>query len=258
MLREEKNNVQHQLNLQLDIDGLLKCQGRLGNAELTKPAKQPKLLPKDAYFTRLVIEDAHSRVLHSGVSQILSTIRQEYWIPQGRAVLKKVLKDCRVCRRIEGTPFAMPRMPDLPKERVARSKPFEYTGIDYFGPLYIKYFAQPTNQLSEQTEKKVWVCLFTCLTVRAIHLELVEEMSAEEFLLDLRRFIARRGMAQQVVSDNAQQFKAARSVLERAWRDVVTDKEVKEFTAYQGIQWKFIVELAPWMGRFYEHSQKIS
>ena len=86
----KRNNVQHQLNLQLDTDGLLKCQGRLGNAELTKAAKQPKLPPKDAYFTRLVIEDAHSRVLHSGVSQTLSTIRQEYWIPQGRAVVKKL------------------------------------------------------------------------------------------------------------------------------------------------------------------------
>ena len=92
-------------------------------------------MPKDAYFTRLVIEDAHSKVLHSGVLQTLSTIRQEYWIPQGRAVVKKALKDCRVCRCVEGAPFAMPRMPDLPKERVARSKPFEYNGIDYFGPL---------------------------------------------------------------------------------------------------------------------------
>ena len=149
-------------------------------------------------------------------------------------------------------------MPDLPKERVARSKPFEYTGIDYFGPLYIKYFAQPTNQSSKQTEKKVWICLFTCLTVKAIHLELVEEMSAEEFLLCLRRFIARRGMPRQVVSDNAQQFKAARSVLERAWRDVVTDKEVREFTAYHGIQWKFIVELASWMGGFYERADRLN
>ena len=49
VLREEKETMYNQLNLQLDTDGLLKCQGRLGNAELTKAAKQPKLLPKDAY-----------------------------------------------------------------------------------------------------------------------------------------------------------------------------------------------------------------
>ena len=77
-------------------------------------------------------------------------------------------------------------------------------------------------------------------------------MSAEEFLLCLRRFIARRGTPRQIFSDNAKQFKTARTVLARAWEDVVTDKEVSEFAAYQGIQWRFIIELAPWMGGFYE------
>ena len=146
----------------------------------------------------------------------------------------------------------MPRMPDLPRERVARSHPFEYTGIDYLGPLYVKEFSQSTDHSSVQIKRKVWVCLFTCFTVRAIHLELVGDMSAEEFLLSLRRFIARRGIPRQIFSDNAKQFKTARTVLVRAWEDVVTDKEVSEFVAYQGIQWKFIIELAPWMGGFYE------
>ena len=181
-----KNNIKHQLNLRLDTNGLLRCQGRLANAQLSQAAKYPKLLPKDAHFTQLVIKDAHCRVLHSGVSQTLATVRQEYWIPHGRAIIKKILKNCRVCRRVEGAPFAMPRMPDLPRERVARSHPFEYTGIDYFGPLYVKEFSQSTDHSSEQIEGKVWVCLFTCFAVRAIHLELVGDMSAEEFLLSLR------------------------------------------------------------------------
>lgn len=77
-------------------------------------------------------------------------------------------------------------------------------------------------------------------------------MSAEEFILGLRRFIARSGIPQQIISDNAKQFKTARTVLTRAWEDVVTDKRVSEFATYQGIDWKFIVELAPWMGGFYE------
>ena len=184
--RGRKNNIKHQLNLQLDTKGLLRCQGRLANAELSQAAKYPKLLPKNAHFTQLVIKDVHRRVLHSGVSQTLATVRQEYWIPHGRAIIKRILKICRVCRRVEGAPFAMPRMPDLPRERVARSQPFEYTGIDYFGPLYIKEFYQVTDKSPEQIERKVWVCLFTCFTIRAIHLELVGDMSAEEFLLCLR------------------------------------------------------------------------
>ena len=75
----------------------------------------------------------------------------------------------------------MPEMPPLPRELVAWSLPFEFTGLDYFGPLYIKQFVQG----SETIVKKVWVCLFTCLAVRAIHLELIEDMSAEEFIMCL-------------------------------------------------------------------------
>ena len=92
----------------------------------------------------------------------------------------------------------MPEIPPLPRERVARSLPFEFTSFDYIGPLYIKQFVQG----SETTVKKVWVCLFTCLAVRAIHLELIEDMSAEEFLMCLRRFVARRGVPRQIISDN--------------------------------------------------------
>ena len=101
----------------------------------------------------------------------------------------------------------MPRMPPWPKERVNEALPFEYTGLDYFGSLYIKQYPDASHQ---QAEKKVWVCLFTCLVVRAVHLEIVEDMSTDQFLLGLRRFIARRGAPCQIISDNAKQFKLAR------------------------------------------------
>ena len=107
----------------------------------------------------------------------------------------------------------MPKMPPLPQERVVRSLPFEYTGLDYLGPLYIKQFVQSDEPVTKPFFKKVWVCLFTCLAVRAIHLELVENMSAEEFILCLRRFIARWGVPHQIISDNAQQFKVAKTTL---------------------------------------------
>ena len=77
-------------------------------------------------------------------------------------------------------------------------------------------------------------------------------MSAEEFILGLRRFIARHGTPRKIVSDNAKQFKATKTVLGKAWENVLIDKRVSEFATYQGIDWKYIVELAPWMGGFYE------
>ena len=77
-------------------------------------------------------------------------------------------------------------------------------------------------------------------------------MSTEEFLLCLRRFIARRGPPRMILSDNAKQFKTSKAVLEKAWRNVLTDERLSEFSSNQGIRWRFIVELAPWMGGFYE------
>lgn len=130
-------------------------------------------------------------MLHAGVSQTLAEIRQDYWIPRGRSEVRKVLSNCKVCQRTEGGPFKMPKMPPWPKERVMQSIPFEYTGVDYFGPMYVKYYNAEETQGESPATKKVWICLFTCFAVRAIHLELAEDMTAEEFLLCLRRFIAR-------------------------------------------------------------------
>lgn len=93
----------------------------------------------------------------------------------------------------------MPRMPDLPGEHVARSYPFEYTSIDYFCPLYVKNLIHGTDQSSKQTERKVQVCLLTCFTVWVIHLELVQDMSDEESLVGLHRFIALCGTPQQIM-----------------------------------------------------------
>ena len=97
------------------------------NAELTQGVKYPKLLLKDDYYTRLVIKDHHHRILHSAVTQTLAQVWHEYWIPCGCAMVKKVLKNCRICRQLEGKPFHMPKMPPLLTEWVARSLPFEYS-----------------------------------------------------------------------------------------------------------------------------------
>ena len=77
-------------------------------------------------------------------------------------------------------------------------------------------------------------------------------MTAEQFLLALRRFIARRGKLTQIILDNAPQFKLAKTAIDKAWKETISHHEVQSYTANQGIEWNFIVELAPWMGGFYE------
>ena len=165
--RQKSNNLQRQLGLYRDCDGVLRCKGRIEHADLTESARRPVLLPKHERFTHLVVESIHKQNLHCGVSQTLSQIRYKYWIPQGRSVVRSVLGSCLTCRHYEGGPYKMPSMPPLPGIRVKEARPFMRTGLDYLGPLYIK---------TSDNSKKVWICLFTCLVTRALHLELVSDM----------------------------------------------------------------------------------
>lgn len=124
----KRHNLQVQLGLFVNKAGLLRCKGRLENADLSAGARFSILLSKKDKFTYLLIEKTHRELLHSGVSQCLSTIRNGYWIPHGRAAVKTVLKSCTVCRRYEGGPFKMPAMSPLPVSRVAEASPFTRVG----------------------------------------------------------------------------------------------------------------------------------
>ena len=127
----------------------------------------------------------HEKLMHAGVSHILAAIRREFWIPQRRSSVRRVLLNCLRCRRHQGGPYRMPAMAPYPWSRIEESPPFTYTSLDCHGPLYVKV-SQPS------ATQKVWLRQFTCLhvAVRAIHLEVIHDMTAEQFLLCLRRFIA--------------------------------------------------------------------
>ena len=139
----------------------------------------------------------------------------------------------------------VPSLPFFLGGRVRLHVGYTYTGLDYLGPLYVK-------ENSESVTHKVWVCLFTCLAVRAVQLELINDMSAEQFLLCLRRFIARRGKPKEIISDNASQFKLAKSTVDEAWQFATTSPDTQSYLANEEITWSFIIKLAPWMGSFYE------
>ena len=105
---------------------------------------------------------------------------------------------------------------------------------------------------NNEENKKVWVSLFTCLIVRAIHLEIVGDLTAEEFLMALQSFISRQGKPDKTISDNIAQFKLVKSATDIAWKKITKDPTVQSYISEQGIKWKFIIELSPWMGGFYE------
>ncbi|KAL6726143.1 hypothetical protein Aduo_008145 [Ancylostoma duodenale] len=112
------------------------------------------------------------------------------------------------------------------------------------GPLLVR---------SERTqERKVWVCLFTCMTTRALHLEAVIDNSTTQFLLAFRRFIARRGTPELVLSDNAPTFKLGREVLINELVRMKNEEIIHNFTTEHNFRWNFITPLSPWKGGFYE------
>ena len=87
---------------------------------------------------------------------------------------------------------------------------------------------------------------------KAIHLELMSDMSTEQFLLGFRRFLSQHGKPKEIISDNASQFKLASDIIEKVWRQILSEKDVLSYAANESIKLKFIVELPPWMGGFYE------
>ena len=186
--------MQRQLGLKISQFEILRCHGRYVHAELTEEMKYPILLLCHEHFTYLVIQEIHRRLVYAGVSHILSQVRQKYWIPQGRASVKHVIANCIICKCHNGPSFCLPNMPPWPWQRVSRSSPFQYVGLDYLGPIWVK---------EGGSLEKMWICLFTCLAIRAIHLELVRGLSAQQFLHCLRRYISKRGRPEIIISDNA-------------------------------------------------------
>ena len=117
----------------------------------------------------------HFAVHHDGTPATLAAARENYWIVKGRSLVRKVIRRCTVCRRYDGKSFSSPVLPDLPAERISTEHQFSNTGIDFACPLYVRG--------TGSTEDKVYICLFTCASSKAIHLELTRKLSATVFLL---------------------------------------------------------------------------
>ncbi|XP_046854266.1 uncharacterized protein LOC124447403 [Xenia sp. Carnegie-2017] len=241
--RLKKEDKFKQLEVQLNVvekDGLLKCQGRLAESDLEEETKFPTLLPKEGRLTELIVEHSHRKVHHSGVRATLAEIRSRFWIPQGRQRVKSILNKCIVCKKLEGKSYNRPSEANLPAFRVEQSEPFSKTGVDFAGPLYVKNAPGGTD--------KVYIALFSCCVTRALHLDLVKDLSADEFVRCLRRFAARRGTPSLMVSDNAKTFKATVKTLENLYKN----ERMQGYLGNNRIEWKFNLERAPWWGGFFE------
>ena len=128
----------------------------------------------------MVVKDAHMHMLHAGLESTVSHIRQTFWIPKIRQVVKTVLWKCVTCLKVNGKSYQIPVVPPLPKCRLENTPPFTICGVDFTGALSYKTEHSNTN--------KAYVCLFTCAVTRAVNLEIVTDMTAKGFLRAFRRF----------------------------------------------------------------------
>jgi len=237
----------------IHTDSLLRVGGRLNQADVPFDFKHQILLPSKHKFTRALIISYHRRVKHDGVQSTMSALRQRYWIPSTRRTIKNVLKSCKICFR-----FSKLRseqiMGQLPAVRVQSDFPFYKSGVDYAGPISIRVGGPKSRVFS-----KAYLALFVCMVTRAVHVEVVSELSTKIFLAALGRFTARRGIPYSIHSDNATTFVGANNELQELhdfFASPETQKEIYNFTSILNISWHFIPPRAPHFGGLWENAVK--
>ncbi|XP_052759036.1 uncharacterized protein LOC128202501 [Galleria mellonella] len=218
------------LTLMLGEDGLIRLNGRI-RAILDAPTQEvnPIVLDGRHLIIRLFLDYYHRKFGHSNTETVVNFLRGRYYIIALRSSIRSVAKRCCFCRVRKLLP-SVPQFGDLPSDRLSHhQRPFSFTGLDYFGPVEVT--------IGRRREKR-WVALFTCLTTRAVHLEIVASLSADAAIMALRRFIARRGCPSKIISDNGTAFVGAANQL----------AQVFDFAANNKIEWTFICPAAPSMG----------
>ncbi|XP_062541702.1 uncharacterized protein LOC134209708 [Armigeres subalbatus] len=227
----------------LDDAGLLRMRSRINinNVYYSFDFQNPVIIPRGSHVTNLLIHKYHQKFGHANVDTVINELRQRYYIPKIRFAVKTVVKMCMWCKVYRARP-AEPKMAVLPHPRVTPYvRPFTFTGLDYFGPLIVK---------RRRTNEKRWVALFTCLTVRAVHVEVVHTMSAASCKMAIRRFVSRRGLPQQIYSDNGTNFRGAARELADEIKAI--NKELASTFSNAETEWIFNPPSAPHMGGVWE------
>ena len=229
----------------IDSNGVLRAKGRLRRTNLPFETKHLIILPSKHRAVELFLSYQHKIFHQERVEYIRNEVQKKFWIFGLRSVLRAVKHNCVTCRLF--TSGKTPQMSDLPTHRVTNNvRPFTNTGVDYFGPFEVKMF--------RRTMKK-WVCLFTCLSVRAVHLELVDSLDTEACIGAVHRFIARRGQPQSIISDNGKNFVGAAREFKEAFQELRKDEIISRL-AEESIKWTFNPPAAPHFGGVWERLVK--
>ena len=206
------NNINQQVQAKVDQEGLLRAHGRLEDIRsLPDDMRNPIILPRNHPLAYLLLQHLHERRRHCGYKGLMHEARKKFWIIGLRGMAKHLTKKCIICRKLRTPPLEQ-LMGQLPSLRVATGlPPFSNTAIDMFGPFHIR--------LNRKTLKEAQVVIFTCMTTRAVHLELVTDKSTDTFLMAFRRFACLRGHPNTCWSDCGTNFVGAQSYLKEIMQE---------------------------------------
>ncbi|XP_011858887.1 PREDICTED: uncharacterized protein LOC105556404 [Vollenhovia emeryi] len=237
----------------LDEDGLIRVGGRLKNSEQNAEACHPILLSAKHELTKRIIQREYIRNKHAGTQATMAFVRQQFWPLSLRSTTRKVTRNCVTCFKSKPV-HSEAIMGSLPSGRVTASKPFSHCGVDYAGPVSLKEGKRRNARIH-----KAYISIFVCFATKAVHIELVSDLTSEAFLATLRRFIARRGKPVCMYSDNGTNFVGANKQIKELYDLVAreqTQESVKNFLRGQETSWSFIPPNAPHFGGLWEAAVK--
>ena len=209
----------YRLDCFVDKNGLLRVGGRLRFTSLYSAYKHPVVLPKGAHVSELLIQDCHQYIKHQGRGMTINEVRARgYWVIGLNGLVKNLIRKCVTCQALRGAVQGQ-KMADLPADRAECAPPFTYCGVDIFGPFCVK---------ERRSELKRYGAIFTCLTTRAIHIEMTYALTTDAFIQALRKFVAIRGPIRLLRCDNGTNFVGANKELERSFKSIQS-AELKKF-----------------------------
>ena len=241
----KKSSSLSRLDPFIDQNGILRVGGRLRRANLSDTLKHPVILPRKGHVTELIIDYFHKQTAHQGRNTTTNAIRSNgYWIVGCSAAVSNFIYKCVTCRKLRGR-LQSQKMSDLPSDRVEPSPPFSFVGVDFFGPWIVK---------EGRKSLKRYGALFTCLSSRAIHIEVATDLSTDAFMNALRRFLSVRGPIRLLRSDCGTNFIGTLSEQKAALSEL-DQSHIKQFLLSKGcdyVEFKFNVPSASHMGGVWE------
>lgn len=245
-----KNSLRR-LNLFIDKNDIIRVGGRIHAANLPYDARHQILLPGKCIFTELLVTYYHRNYCHCGANTLAAILSRFYWIISVRRITRFITFRCIPCYRTKARP-TQPFMADLPADRIRQSRPFVGVGTDFAGPFFIK-----TSNLRNAKIKKCYLCVFVCLSSKAVHLEIVSDLTVEAFVAALTRFVSRRGLPSLIRSDCGTNFTGTDKHLKEIYiflRDNHSD--IERHLGRQEITWLFNAPSSPNHGGLFEAAVK--